>query len=289
MPSPPASRHRFRSTSSSKRVRSRCTSKTSCSTARRRKNTDVRVVYADPSGRLGTLDEARLDATTDRHRVALPPPELGAGEPLARLVQDSQLGLVVALAGGSPNRAELGLLARGLSMGRRVWLHWPEEGVVEVATRERLESYRRHWLVINLYQSVAERILDVIRLPMRVSLAMRDMPSREMPKWVLKRAMRVLSLPRQPLETSGPTPLPSSDPIPTTMPPPMIRHAHRLSALRRARLAAKTDSLSAAAESPRSATPHPRMRRVFAHRLLGAHRVRGKLRTHVLRGEGAGW
>jgi len=197
----------------------------------------VRAVYVDSGGRFGTVDESRLDGTTERHLVALPPPPLTDGDPIAALEREPAAGLVVVMTGGSPNRVELRRLRRGLELKRHVWLHWPEEGAVELATRERLESYRRHWLVINFYQVVIERLLYMIRVPMRISFAMQGMPPREMPRWVLRRAARVLgwrrrSEPVQTAEASGS----SAAPAP---PPPMVRHAHRLAALRTARLAAK--------------------------------------------------
>jgi len=128
----------------------------------------VRAVYVDSGGRFGSVDESRLDGTTERHLVALPPPPLTDGDPIAALEREPAAGLVVVMTGGSPNRVELRRLRRGLELKRHVWLHWPEEGAVELATRERLESYRRHWLVINFYQVVIERLLYMIRVPMRI-------------------------------------------------------------------------------------------------------------------------
>src|SRR6185295_11000380 len=168
----------------------------------------MRVVFVDPSGQIGSLVEERLDDTTERHLVALPPPPFSPGDPIAALKADPNAGLVVALDGGCPNRTELRLLSRGLDLQRRVWLHWPEEGAVECATRERLESYRRHWLVINLYQSVVEPLLDIVRLPMRLSLAMQGMPARDMVKYLIKRAARAVGFGRSapPAEPTGATP-----------------------------------------------------------------------------------
>ncbi len=209
----------------------------------------MRVVFVDPSGRIGTLEEERLDATTERHLVALAPPPLSDGDPLARLAGEPELGLVIALAGGSPTRGEMHLMREGLRLGRRVWLHWPEEGAVEVATFERADSYFRHWLVINLYQRAIEPIVHVIRTPARITLEMRDLPSNQMVRWLLRRAANVLLWPFR--RRRGPAPAPGA---PATQdgapPPPMIRHAQRLAALRQARLAAKAVPFPRVAEPP---------------------------------------
>jgi glycosyltransferase involved in cell wall biosynthesis/ubiquinone/menaquinone biosynthesis C-methylase UbiE len=199
----------------------------------------MRVVFVDPSGQIGSLVEERLDDTTERHLIALPPPPLSTGDPFAALAADPDAGLVVALGGGCPTRSELTLLRRGLDLERRVWLHWPEEGAVECATRERLESYRRHWLVINLYQSVVEPLLDVVRLPMRLSLAMQGMPSRDMPKFLIKRAVRRLGLRRTDPAVAPAGAAPAGDASARATPPAMVRHAKRLAALREARRVAK--------------------------------------------------
>ena len=54
---------------------------------------------------------------------------------------------------------------------RAVWLYWPEEGLVEVATPERLGSYRRHWLMINFYRFVVRAVLTrVVAGPMTPQL-----------------------------------------------------------------------------------------------------------------------
>src|SRR5947209_5153107 len=125
MPSRREPRRRFRSTSSSKPAPSLSTSRTSSSGDPGARKPDMRVVFVDPGGRSGALVEERLDHTTERHLVALSPPPLAPGDPISALAADASLGLVVALAGGCPNRAELKLLKRGLALQRRVWLHWP--------------------------------------------------------------------------------------------------------------------------------------------------------------------
>jgi len=197
----------------------------------------MRVAFVEPGGRFGVLEEERLDHTTERHLIALPPPLSTADDPIGALAKDERLGLVVALKGGCPDRAELRLLKQGLGLGRRVWLHWPEEGAVEVATSERLQSYRRHWLVINLYQSVVERLLGLVRFPMRVSQSMHGLPAREMPGWIGRQIVEAMRWPLRRLRARAPDPEASGRE--REAPPAMVRHAQRLAALREARLAAK--------------------------------------------------
>ncbi|HWW84186.1 MAG TPA: hypothetical protein VNZ26_11315, partial [Vicinamibacterales bacterium] len=136
----------------------------------------MRVLYLASDGRLGTLDEPRLEGTTERHLVALPPPPLASGEPIAELLKDPSLGFVLELATGCPTRRELALLARVLRLSRTVWLYWPQEGAVEVGTWERLTSYRRHRLVVKFYQSLIAPLVRLISIPRRLSYALRDMP-----------------------------------------------------------------------------------------------------------------
>ena len=100
----------------------------------------MRVLYVDRRGQLGTLDEPRLDATSERHLVALPPPAVAPGDPIAALARDGGSGLVVEVATGCPNHRQIGLLRRALRLRRRVWVFWPEEGLVECVTAERLGS-----------------------------------------------------------------------------------------------------------------------------------------------------
>jgi glycosyltransferase involved in cell wall biosynthesis len=193
----------------------------------------MEVVFVDAQGRVGLLEEARLDATVDRHRIALSPPPAADGDAMALLSRHSGAGLVVALAGGCPTRSEMRLAERSLQLGRRTWLHWPEEGAVEVATAERLDSYRRHRLVVDFYQVVVERIVRIIRAPMRISLAMQDLPSREMPGWMLRRLRAALDWGSP---AAGPAGAAGEG---VSSPPPMVRHAQRLAVLRRLRQTAR--------------------------------------------------
>ena len=199
----------------------------------------MRVLYVDPRGHLGTLEEPRLDATSERHLVALPPPPVAPGEPIAVLRRDAALGMVVELDRGCPSHRQIRLLKRAVALGRRVWVYWPEEGLVECVTRERLGSYRRHWLMINVYRLVAEPVTRGAAVPRRLSYALRDMPPREMPGWMVRRVARVMSRPRTATGTASDDGHPSQPGSDTPALPPMVRHAQRLGALREARQTAK--------------------------------------------------
>jgi len=197
----------------------------------------MRVVFAAADGTFGFLEEQRLDGTSERHLVALSPPPMRPGDPIGALQNGGDLGLVVALAGGCPARSELQLLANGLEAGRRTWLHWPEEGAVEVATPERLDSYRRHLQAIVFYQKVVAPVIHLIHIPMRASLELHGMPSSDMPAWVLRRIRA--RLPGMGNVPSAPAPTTNSVAARDTSELPMVRHARRLASLRAARLTAK--------------------------------------------------
>jgi glycosyltransferase involved in cell wall biosynthesis/ubiquinone/menaquinone biosynthesis C-methylase UbiE len=204
----------------------------------------MRVLYVDRRGDIGVLDEPRLDATSERHIVVIPPPTVAAGDPMSALQRDAAAGLVVESSAGCPNHQQLKWLRRTLRLRRRAWTFWPEEGAVECVTSERLASYRRHWLVIHFYRLVAERVIRTVSIPRRVSYALRDMPPREMPGWIVRRIGRMIS--RSVVEAAATTPqMPSaSSPAATAAaaaiaPHPRVCYAKRIDALREARQGAK--------------------------------------------------
>ena len=153
----------------------------------------MRVVYVDRRGHLGSFEEPRLDATSERHLVRAAAAPGGAWRSARRAGRDGALGLVVEMASGCPNHWQIGLLRRAVRLGRRVWLFWPEEGAVECVTPERLGSYRRHWLVLIL--PLHGRACDA-RWPAgpaaRISYALGDMPPRAMPGWLVKRMLAMI-------------------------------------------------------------------------------------------------
>ncbi|PYQ96141.1 MAG: hypothetical protein DMF97_15840, partial [Acidobacteria bacterium] len=219
----------------------------------------MRVVYVDPRGHVGTLEEPRLDATSERHLVALPPPVVAPGDPIAALGRDAAPGMVVEIASGCPNHRQIRLLGRALALRRRVWVFWPEEGLVECVTEDRLGSYRRHWLVINFYRFVAEPVMRVVAGPRRLGYALRNMPPREMPGWIVRRIGRMFRPETAVVE--APAADPRSPLVGTAAPqvaqPPMVRHAHRLGVLRKARQAAKAIPFPPLAGLPNRRQPIP--------------------------------
>src|SRR5688572_13060368 len=143
--------HRFRSTSWSKRRRCRCGSKISCTGARTR-NPSVRCLYLGRSDALFVVDDPRLDGTTERHQMDLtlqPLQQAGAIQQL--LISDRQWeGVILEMFTGWPGRHRLRVAAQAVALGRRVWLHYPEEKAVEVVDEERLQSHWRHWWFITV-------------------------------------------------------------------------------------------------------------------------------------------
>src|SRR5947207_5446198 len=96
MPSRRATRRRSRSTSWWKRARSRCTYRICCSDARRRCK-QMRCLYVAATERLAVVDDPTLDATTERHKIALTPTSSDwQGPPIQALERDPGLaGLII--------------------------------------------------------------------------------------------------------------------------------------------------------------------------------------------------
>lgn len=110
----------------------------------------MRCLYIGPDGERGLVDDPRLEATTERHKLELSiaPCDAG-GDPVTELARDPSLaGLIIDPGVGWMSRRRLRLASRVLGLGRRVWLYWPREAVVECVDRERLASHRRHWAII---------------------------------------------------------------------------------------------------------------------------------------------
>lgn len=116
----------------------------------------MRCLYLAPTGELSVVDEPRLAATTERHKIDLTPRALGRqADPLAVIAgDDGFLGLVIELHVGWAGRDALRLAARALRLGRRVWLYWPQESAVECVDRDRLGSLWAHWLFITFWRAL---------------------------------------------------------------------------------------------------------------------------------------
>jgi hypothetical protein len=220
----------------------------------------MRVLYVGSGGNVGTLEEPGLERTTERHLAALLPPPLTPGDPIAELRQDQSLGLVLEIEIGCPNRKQLELVKRALDLTRRVWLYWPQEGAVEVVTLERVASVRRHLLVVSFYKRLIEPLMRVMSIPRRLSYAIRDMPPRQIPRWILRQIGRSVApwLESSGARSSSADPA-SPDGSPAQAPPlpPMVRHAQRLAALRQARQRATPIPFPTFASQPDQRNPIP--------------------------------
>ena len=83
-------------------------------------------VYPDLA-RHGVVEHDALDATTERHALLVRPPrEVSRGDALTALAAQPQLdGVVLQLARGFLDRAQLTFAANVLRTRRRLWVYWP--------------------------------------------------------------------------------------------------------------------------------------------------------------------
>ncbi len=88
-----------------------------------------------------------LDQTTERHRIEIAEGLMTpCGAPLSELDRLPDLGgVILEMERGWPGQSHLRLAARALRRGRRVWLYWPNEQVVECLDRDRLRTYWNLW------------------------------------------------------------------------------------------------------------------------------------------------
>ena len=119
-------------------------------------------VAADLSS-AGTFVDERLADATDRHKLPIVAPPVGpAADLVGQATRNGIAGAVLSLERGVLIRAQLSFLAAVLAAGKRTWLYWPKEGVVEAVNAERLGSLRRHrWAL--LAHEAHERILVPLR------------------------------------------------------------------------------------------------------------------------------
>ena len=176
--------------------------------------------------------------------------------------RDTAPALVVEMASGCPSHRQIRLLRRALRLRRRVW-------VLLAGGRPRRE---RHGgpsrqlppalAVIKFYRFVAEPVMRVAAGPRRVSYALRDMPTREMPGWIVRRIGRSVAPGERPSAQSRPqiTTLRRWKWEPQVVQPPMVRHAQRLGASARGPTDGETRPVSAVHPSARSTAADPRMR-----------------------------
>jgi hypothetical protein len=95
---------------------------------------------------VATLTTDALDATTERHHMALGVDgEMTAANPIDEINRRNGVaGVVIGLTSGIPDRVRLSMAAGALKRGLRVWLYWPNEQAVECVDDERMQSLQRH-------------------------------------------------------------------------------------------------------------------------------------------------
>lgn len=117
------------------------------------RNTDTYLFVEASLGGTGTFRDERLAAFTERHYFSLPEPPVMTPPPSTgvAVAQPGFAGVVLELGCGIPSRGQFQLARAALSAGRRLFFFWPHEQAIECVDRERLRSFRLHWLAYNLY------------------------------------------------------------------------------------------------------------------------------------------
>ncbi len=117
-----------------------------------------------------------LDATTERHRLDLPPqPLLPCPSPLEEFERLSFLdGVVIEMHTGWAGRPHMRLAGEVLRRGKRAWFYFPAEQAIEVIDRERLRSYWRLWIFLASIRArrkfirAKDRLRHAFALPVRM-------------------------------------------------------------------------------------------------------------------------
>jgi len=146
----------------------------------------MRCLYLGRLGELGLVDDARLAATTERHKLDLHvTPYSWQGSPQEALRRDRALaGVIMEMEFGYVGRHRLKLSRRILAMGGpRVWAHWRGEDAVECIDAERLRSLWRHWYFIK-FGRYAHRVAAKWS---RLRAVRRSLRWWQMPLWMLRR------------------------------------------------------------------------------------------------------
>jgi glycosyltransferase involved in cell wall biosynthesis/ubiquinone/menaquinone biosynthesis C-methylase UbiE len=108
-------------------------------------------LYFSPTlEQVGSIDEPRLSATTERHKLSMCRPQMRpTSDPKGELAQEHTGGVVFEMQLGWASRAQLAVASAAIDRSMRVWFYWPAECVVEVVTAERVQSWRRHgWFIL---------------------------------------------------------------------------------------------------------------------------------------------
>jgi glycosyltransferase involved in cell wall biosynthesis/ubiquinone/menaquinone biosynthesis C-methylase UbiE len=162
----------------------------------------MRVLYRAANGRLGIVDDAGLDPTTERHKIDLAPEYSDRpADPIGALAADPSIaGLVIEMSHGWPGRDSMLLARRVLGRGRRAWLYWPSEQAIECVDAERLSSLWRHWFFITTYRTAkrmrraASGLVRAARREVRTAAqAFRHLPPARIPGRIVRKIGRTLA------------------------------------------------------------------------------------------------
>ena len=162
----------------------------------------MRALYLDANGRVGVIDDPRLDTTTERHKIDITPQRSEhPSDPLKALDADTAAGgTIIEMYLGWAGRNSLWLAGRVLGRRRRVWLYWPAEQALECVDAERLSSLWRHWVFITVSRTTGRmrsriaRLIRAGRAEFRVlEGAFRHVRLREFPRLIARRIGRALA------------------------------------------------------------------------------------------------
>jgi ubiquinone/menaquinone biosynthesis C-methylase UbiE len=135
-----------------------------------------RYLYVAPDFHRATLfTDPALAQMTERHRAELEVPALQpVADVSAELRTRGAAGAVFELSAGLPSERHLQLIDQTLlRSGRRAWIYWPAEQVVECVDDERLRSLRRHLGAVSWMKRLCEPAERTIARWHRVPAALR--------------------------------------------------------------------------------------------------------------------
>jgi len=100
----------------------------------------------------GVIWDDRLETLTERHRLSLTLPAWCEATDVMQRLEATETGSVIlVLERGWLSRRMMRICRQVLNSGRRVFLYWPAELAVECLDEERLTSYWRLWIVLQLH------------------------------------------------------------------------------------------------------------------------------------------
>ncbi|MBX9903480.1 MAG: glycosyltransferase [Burkholderiales bacterium] len=143
------------------------------------------------SSEWGEIHDPMLAACSERHRLKLAPANYRKIS-TAELALSESAGIVLEMIYGWPNRTHLRLASQSLRLGRQAFFYWPREEAVEHIDDEKLASYWRLWLLVQLthlpshYKSLLKNFLrEKIPAPIKSRLRPYYYLARTFPRRVL--------------------------------------------------------------------------------------------------------